>query len=426
MRLHHAVALAIFIAGAPAAWAQSTPAANPTPFSTLSPKQALLTPDTAIALALEHAPRGAAARARLDAAGGAVDQADTSPNPEIGFELENFSGSGPYRDFRSSERTYSLSQTIELGGKRGRRTDAARAVRDGAAADLALARLDLARDVRLALSEAVAASRQVALTQDGLRLAVAVQDTIKARVEAGREAPIQASRADIARRQAQLALDQANRRLTIARQTLAGLTGLSPAALALDEGWFTRMDADDAAAGGDAADLRRRQADVARGRAELSVERAKAIPDVTLSAGFRQFREDGENAFLVGVSVPIPIFDSNRGGIAKARADLVAAEADLAAERIDLDRRTHAARANLAAARDTARTLQDSIIPTAEQAFGLANEGYAQGKFAYLEVLEAQRTLVDARTDLINALQGFHDARAELDRLTAPDIEVSP
>lgn len=422
MRLHHAVALAIVIAGAPAAWAQTTPAVTPA----LSPTQTLLTPDTAIALALAHAPRGAAARARLDAAGGAVDQADTSPNPQIGFELENFSGSGPYRDFRSSERTYSLSQTIELGGKRARRTDAARAARDGAAADLALARLDLARDVRLAFSEAVAATRQVALTQDGLRLAVAVQDTIKARVEAGREAPIQASRADITRRQAQLALDQANRRLTIARQTLAGLTGLSPAAIALDEGWFARIDADDPTGAGDAADLRRRQADVARGRAELSVERAKAIPDVTMSAGFRQFREDGENAFLVGVSVPIPIFDSNRGGIAKARADLVAAEADLAAERIDLDRRAHAARANLAAARDTARTLQDSIIPTAEQAFGLANEGYAQGKFAYLEVLEAQRTLVDARTDLINALQGFHDARAELDRLTAPDIEVSP
>lgn len=422
MRLHHAVALAISIAGAPAAWAQSTPAANPT----LSSTATLLTPDTAIALALDHAPRGAAARARLEAAGGAVDQADTSPNPEIGFELENFSGSGPYRDFRSSERTYSLSQTIELGGKRGRRTDAARAARDGAAADLTLARLDLARDVRLALSEAVAATRQVALTQDGLRLAVAVQDSIKARVEAGREAPIQASRADITRRQAQLALDQANRRLTIARQTLAGLTGLAPDAISLDEGWFTRIDAGNAAAGGDGADLRRRQADVARGRAELSVEQAKSIPDVTLSAGFRQFREDGENAFLVGVSVPIPIFDSNRGAIAKARADLVAAEADLAAERIDLDRRTHAARANLAAARDTARTLQDSIIPTAEQAFALANEGYAQGKFAYLDVLEAQRMLVDARTDLINALQGFHDARAELDRLTVPDIEVSP
>lgn len=421
MRLHHAVALAICIAGAPAAWAQVTPAAAPPQSQT----QTFLTPDTAIALALEQAPRGAAARARLAAAGGAVDQADTSPNPEIGFELENFSGTGPYRDFRSSERTYSLSQTIELGGKRGRRTDAARAARDGAAADLALARLDLARDVRLALSEAVAASRQVALTQDGLRLAVAVQDGIRARVEAGREAPIQVSRADITRRQAQLALDQANRRLTIARQALAGLTGLSPAAINLDEGWFTRIDADHAVTGGDGADLRRRQADVARGRADLSVEQAKAIPDVTLSAGFRQFREDGENAFLVGVSVPIPIFDSNRGAIAKARADLVAAEADLAAERIDLDRRTHAARANLAATRETARTLQDSIIPTAEQAFGLANEGYAQGKFAYLEVLEAQRTLVDARTDLINALQGFHDARAELDRLTAPDSEVS-
>ncbi|MFV3130791.1 TolC family protein [Niveispirillum sp. KHB5.9] len=421
MRLHYAVALAISIAGAPAAWAQTAPAAAPSLLETTS----LLTPETAIARALESAPRGLAARARLDAAGGAVTQADTSPNPEVGFELENFSGSGPYKDFRSSERTYSLSQTVELGGKRGRRTQAARAARDVAAADLDLARLDLTRDVRLAFSEAVAASRQVELARDGLRLAVAVEDAIKARVEAGREAPIQANRADIARRQAQLEVDKAGRRQTAARQVLAGLTGLDPAGLQLDEGWFSRIDGVEPQAAGEAPDLRRLQAEAARGRAELSVEQAKLVPDVTLSAGFRQFKEDGENAFLVGVSVPIPIFDSNRGGIAKARADLVAAEADLAAERIDLERRLTAARFNLAAARDTATSLRDSIIPTAEQAFALANEGYGQGKFSYLEVLEAQRTLVEARTDLINAFQGFHDARAELERLTAQGAEVT-
>jgi cobalt-zinc-cadmium efflux system outer membrane protein len=362
MRLHHAVALAMSIAGAPAAWAQTTPAATSSFLHTTS-----LTPDAAIALALDAAPRGQAARARLLAAAGAVDQADTSPNPEIGIEMENVAGTGPYRDFRSSERTYSLSQTVELGGKRTRRTDVARAAHDAAAADLALARLDLAREVRLAFSEMVAATRRVDLARDGLRLAVAVQEAIKARVEAGREAPIQAGRADIARRQAQLALDQASRRLTNGRQVLAGLTGLSAAALTVEDAWFTRIGTDDPAAAGEAVDLRRRQADVARGRAELSVEQAKPIPDVTLSAGFRQFRESRDSAFLVGVSVPIPIFDSNRGGIARARAELVAAEADLAAERIDLDRRRDAARTNLAAARDSARALQDSIIPTAEQ-----------------------------------------------------------
>lgn len=419
MRLPCAVALAMLFAGVPAAVAQDAPTAAPVVSS-------ILTLETAIAMALEAAPRGAAALARLHAAAGALDQADTAPNPEIGFELENAGGTGPYRDFRSSERTYTLSQTIELGGKRGARTDSARAARDLAAIDLDIVRLDLARDVRLAFAEAVAAAAQRTLAQDSLALVQAVEASTRARVEAGREAPIQASRADIARRQAQLALDQADRRLSAARHVLAGLTRLDAGGLRLEEGWFRRLDLPAGPDVAEAPDLRRRQAELARGRADLSLEQRRPIPDVTLSAGFRQFKEDGENAFLMGVSLPIPLFDANRGGIARARAELAAAAADLAAERIDLDRRLHAARANLDAARDMAASLRDSIIPTAEQAFALAREGYGQGKFAYLEVLEAQRTLVDARRDLIDALQGFHNARAELERLAAPGTKVTP
>ena len=418
MRLQFAAALAIGIAWAPAVGAQQPPTAAPSP----GPSPAILTPEAAVARALEVAPSAAAAAARLDAAAGTLDQARALPNPEFGVEVENFRGSGPFSGFDSIETTYGLSQIIELGGKRGARMDAARAARLAARHDLAAAQLDLIREVQTVYAEAVAAERTVGLAEERVRLAREVERSIQARVEAGRETAVQQSRAEIARRQAEVALDQVRRRAAAGRQALGGLIGLEPAALRLDGTWLGRLDvppprADAVPAG--TADLLRREADLLRSRAELDVERSRGIPDVTVSAGVRRFHETDDSAFLVGVSIPIPVFNQNRGAIARARAEVTAAEAELAAARIDLARRVTAARANLDAARDTAAALQAQIIPVAEQAFAFAQEGYRQGKFSYLEVLDAQRTLFDAQRDLIDALQGFHTARADLERLSA-------
>ncbi|WP_114395842.1 TolC family protein [Oleisolibacter albus] len=435
MRLPFAAALAMGIAWAPAAVAQDGPPASqfpqpaplPAPLSAPLPAPPSLTLDEAIARALAAEPRIGAARARLDAASATMDQADVLPNPELGVELENFQGSGPYRGYRSVEATYGLTQTVELGGKRGARVAAARADRLAAGQELTAAQLDLVRDVRTAFAAAAAADRAVVLAGERVRLAGEVERSIEARVAAGRETVVQADRAGIARRQAELAFDQARQRAAAARRTLAGLIGATPLPGALsgplDDAWFLRLDLPAPAADGpvpaETADLQRRQVEVVRGRAAVEVERSRAVPDLTLSAGVRRFRESGDNAFLVGVSIPIPVFDSNRGAIARARAEAAAAEADLAAARLDLDRRMLAARSSLEAARDTAATLKERIIPAAEQAFAFSREGYRQGKFSYLEVLDAQRTLAEAQADLIDALQGFHTARAELERLTA-------
>lgn len=414
MRMLSASALALCVAWAPMALAQTSAAGrnHPPP----------LTLDAAVAQALAASPRTRAAAARLDAADGAAQQAGAIPNPVLGVEMENIRGTGPYRGFDSAETTYSLSQTLELGGKRSARQEAADAGRAATRQDLTLARLDLTRDVRQAFADAVAAAALRDLAIDGVRLAQETERSIRARVEAGREAAIQQTRAEIARRQADIALAQAEREERAASRALAALMGQSTLDIPLDRGWFDRLDGADRAAPADAdstPELRRRQADLRRGRAELDLEKAKIVPDLTLSAGFRRFRENGDNAFTVGVSLPIPLFDQNRGNIARARAELVAAEADLAAERLDLERRLSLAGAQLASARETVVSLRDQVLPTAEQALADAGEAYRQGKFSYLDVLDAQRTLFDARRDLIAALRTYHAAAADLDRLTA-------
>lgn len=418
------VALAVGIA-----WAVPTAAAAAQRTSaSVAANPAHLTPAEAVARALEVSPRVASAVARLRATEGELTQAGALPNPELGVEVENFGGSGTVRGFRSAETTLGLSQPVELGGKRAARINAARASQRAAEHDLAAVRLDLSREVRVAFTEAVAATEEVRLAEERVRLAREVERSVVARVEAGREPPLQSNRSQIARRQAEVDLEGTRRRAGVARRQLTRLVGPESAALDLDTTWFARVDTlplqipEDALPVG-TPDLLRREADVLRGRAELEVERRRAIPDVTVSAGVRRFRESDDTAFIAGVSIPIPVFNRNRGAIASAGARMAGAESDLAAERLELSGRLGAVQARLLTAQDNAIALKESIVPTAERAFTIATEGYRQGKFSYLEVLDAQRTLFDARRDLTSALATYHDTAAELDRLTRTAVD---
>ena len=87
-------------------------------------------------------------RAEADAARALVDQARLRPNPEIVFEAENIAGSGAFSGLQATEYTLSLSQRLELGGKRGARVRAAQAEARVATLSGALSVAQLGRSVR--------------------------------------------------------------------------------------------------------------------------------------------------------------------------------------------------------------------------------------------------------------------------------------
>lgn len=381
-----------------------------------------LTREQAVVRALNSAPTVEAAAARVRAARANLLQAGVLPNPQLGLEVENFGTSRAYRGFSSSEATLSLSQTIEIGGKRGARSGLAAASRKAADYDYAAARLDLAREVRRAFTEAVAAEAELRLAEDRRKLAGEVVRSVKGRVDAGREPVLQQRRSEIAHQQAEIDLKNVSRRLLVARNQLAILTDLQPASLVLDSSWFATIEAGslvDPDGGAESIELLQRQAELDRSRAEIAMETSRAVPDLTLSAGVRRFQDTDDTAFIAGISIPIPVFDQNRGAITRARENANAAEAELRAARRVRAQELAKAQALLAEARDNAVTLRESIVPAAEQAFRFASEGYSQGKFSYLEVLEAQRALFEARRSQIDALQTFHETQADLERLNA-------
>ena len=259
----------------------------------------------ALAQGSQNSPRIAQARAQAQAAEARARQAGVSPNPEISLEVENFAGTGPYRDTRSAETTLALSQRIELGGKRSARVAVATSERDFALLSLRRAEADLARDIRVGHAELRAAEDRAVLARDNVGQARELARTARLLVEVGRDPPLRQLRAEALLAEAQAEEALAFGELLAARRLLADLIGSGDSELSAS------ISGDEAVPGAlppetPSLDEQLAAAERDAAQARIRVARAEAVPDVTASAGVRRINDGRETAFVAGFSIPLP------------------------------------------------------------------------------------------------------------------------
>ena len=383
----------------------------------------------ALALALLHNPDLQAASFEVRAREAARLQAGLLPNPAVDTEAEDI-GMSPkdVPNISQPQTTVRLSQLIELGGKRRARVRVASADAELAAWDYEARRLDVLTRTVEAFVALLGAQERLRLANDTVALAERVAGTVSARVEAGVVSPVEATKARVAVANAEVDRQAAIRALDAARQRLALTWASEHPTFDRAAGTLPAVGAipsEDALAARLAQnpDLARWDAEMAKRQAAVAAETAKRIPDVTLTAGYRKFHDTADNTLVVGGSIPLPILNQNQGAIAEARARQEGAvrERRSAETRLRADL-TEAYRA-LASARSAADLLGTSVLPGAQSAFDAAQEGYQLGKFGFLDVLDAQRTLFAARVQHLNALVAFHTAAAEVERLVGEPLD---
>jgi len=382
-----------------------------------------LTVTQAVEEALANSPRVKAVDAAVNAAEGGLEQADSLPNPELGLEGENVSGTGNYKGIDSADLTYGLSQEIELGGKRSARANAAQHSLTLTRLSAASKRLDIVRDVRTAFAEAVAAQESLRLAEDAVNIAEQEMKSVSRRVAEAASPLIQRSKAEVSLATATFNLEQAKETHLVTRKKLATLLGREGAfEEMLDTSSFFEIEEPKPI---ELTELLERTPDMMRLRIEedraaalLDIEQAESIPDPTVSLGVRELRETSDRAFVMGVSIPIPVFNSNSGNVSKARAEVVETASTQQSERLNLLQRAAESQGALRTAYIKATSYHGTVLPAAERAFQLARQGYGAGKFQYLEVLDAQRTLFDSRSQYMSALRDYHARKSEIERLT--------
>jgi cobalt-zinc-cadmium efflux system outer membrane protein len=70
------------------------------------------------------------------------------------------------------------------------------------------------------------------------------------------------------------------------------------------------------------------------------------------------------------------------------------------------------------------KSYEDQIVPSALRAYKQASEGYNLGRFSFLELLDAQRTLYEMQGAMLSSLLKLHNAKAQIDFLMGAHINL--
>jgi outer membrane protein, heavy metal efflux system len=354
-------------------------------------------------------------------------QVGRHPNPSLSLLLEDigasqFAGGGVNEPIQP-QTTLQLSQLVELGGKRGARQRLAAATRDLAAWDYEAARIDVFTDVTRAFADVLAAQEGVAQIERTSQLVEEVHQSVGLRVTAGVVSPIEQTRAAVTAAAVRADLARARRALEASRVRLGALWGSSTPAFITVEGDLQATPpslpslSDLATKVQQNPELARWATELVQREAAVSLERAKGVPDVSVSAGYRRFTEIDANAVVVGATISLPLFDRNRASVNEAQIRLAKGYEERRAAELKVTAALADAYAVLAGAFDEITILRSAVLPGSQQAFEAVSEGYRLGRFGYLDVLEAQRTLIASRAQLHRALADFHKATAHVERL---------
>ncbi|HIF13377.1 MAG TPA: hypothetical protein EYQ82_10345, partial [Dehalococcoidia bacterium] len=148
--------------------------------------------------------------------------------------------------------------------------------------------------------------------------------------------------------------------------------------------------------------------------------RADLFPDINVGVSRQTLRDAGAESsrWRLGVSLEVPLWGMarQRGQLAEAEAELVVSEAELEGLQRDVLLQIEAAYRRLLTAADQLRLYDEHILQGAEQARQVANDSYDQGKATYLDVIDAQRTLLRTRTEYAGILFTYRETWTALER----------
>lgn len=380
-----------------------------------------LTLTQALQLALDANPTLAAARREVDAAAAQALQGSLRPNPEFSYKTDDAS-----RISRNS--SLEIGLPIEMGGKRDARVRSAELGRQVAQSDLDGRAVKVRAAVIAAFFDVLAAQELAALAADSVQLAQRATDIAAKRVAGGKVSPVEETRARVAEAGVRVTQTQADSELRNARRRLSSLWGNPSPNFSVVQGEVEQLAEPPSA---DAIErrlaasplLRRAQHELERRQSLVSLEQSRAVPDFTVHVGVRRTFEAPGDLALFGVSVPLPVANRNQGNILEALRREDKARDELLAAQVALSSDAQQALERVRARREEAELLRSDVLPGARSAYEAATIGFQNGKFSFLEVLDAQRTLFAAKSQYLNALANFHRAQAELESLLGQDAD---
>jgi outer membrane protein, heavy metal efflux system len=331
------------------------------------------------------------------------------PNPTANFLAEQFGGAS---DASQVQYTINVGQPIELGGKRQRRIDSARAATRVTGHELDDVRRQVIFLVKKSFGDALAGRESLNLAEQNLQSLDELERIQRFRAERGDISELELLRIQVQRFAFERDAADARQALKAAKITLRAIVGQEQIAedfevvgdLTFKDVALTQADLYRRALA-NRPDLRAAEAAREKAKADIRLARANAWWDVTPQIEYQRLGPDNTIGF--GFSMPLRIFDRNQGEIARTRAE--AGRADAAREVVAVQALSEVDTALAALRTESGKltVLRDTYLPKAKQARDTVEYAYRRGGASLLEYLDAQRTYRDTAAEYVRSLGSY-------------------
>jgi cobalt-zinc-cadmium efflux system outer membrane protein len=361
-----------------------------------------LTLDMALRLVARGNSSLQAGRKQREAVLGLVRQAKLRPNPELELEAEDVGGD--LTGFRESEMTIQLSQELELWGKRKARRNVA--LRDVEAVnwETRVKGFDIYAETKLRFYALLHAQKKVELTELAAQLASDVAEAARIRVEKGAALSSEQLLGQLGFERVRVEVALAETERENARRNLAALwrgEGNNFKAVGSDPPTATLPDLTVLKSySKESREVVRRTLEEASINAQLNLEKATRPPSPTLSGGYKRSEAEEINTFLVGLAIPLPLFNRNQGNISSLRAQSGAVKFAQEQALINTEAELQTIHRRLNQLISNRVSLDTLILPKAEEVYLSLKRAYELGRISYSTLLEGERSLIDVRFEL--------------------------
>ena len=370
--------------------------------------------DRTPAYALAHNPSLAAARLRIDEARGRALGAGRLANPE--FEID-FS-----QNVRTPERSVGVAfvQRFPLTARLRLEKAVSHAQLAAAEAEVRDAERRLVAETRAAAVKYLALRAQRELRRQQLANSRDQTEFVSRRVAAGEASAVEVAQLDLDGQQLTVEMLQLDAARAVLSGELRTLLGVAADEAVEITGTLDIPGALPAkgASGADRADLAaaRHHADAARQTVGLAKARKWEDIGVGLTAGGERTEDAPEgfsNDYFLGLklSVPLPIWNRNEGGIAEASAAATRASKEADALAFNIRSAAEAARGEMAALARLVAEMDDGLLPKAAQVEEQLRASYGTGQTPLTEVLRARSRRLELSQRRVDALRDYHLAR---------------
>lgn len=376
--------------------------------------------DTAVQWTLEHSLKLKTSEYSIRSSAADVQQATLMPNPIFSYQLDQFGGCHHWKGLSGCQAYYTLSQLFELGGKRKFRTAAASHFYYASLEDYEASQLKILNTLKKSFLETMAAQEQLKLAHEEKLMAIKAFEITKEQIQAGKINPIELIRAEITLCNAEIKEENGQTEWLAFKEDLSAFWSAEEMDFDyLDYPFYERTLPQPLENYLHAIDQNpvyiKAQWDFSAALEIIKLEKSRRIPDIEVSAGYESQEGPFADGLTIGISLPLPIFDRNQGGIARASAEAAEAKNEMNRIWLALKSKLSVHHKKLMRAYTEVDKLCNRILKSANQAYKLTEEGFQESKYDYLDVVEAQYGVYEVQSQYITALKNYHLIKADLD-----------